>query len=56
MDWTQQPSERARPSPTIRIGVLGLFAGQVARAKLTVKLTDLAGNSETEKLRMRLKR
>ena len=23
---TQQPSKRARPSPTIRVGVLGLFA------------------------------
>ena len=33
-----------------------LKRGEKAKAKLTVKLTDRAGNSETEKLRVRLKR
>ena len=33
-----------------------LKRGKKATAKLTVKLTDLAGNSETEKLRVKLKR
>ena len=34
----------------------GAQRGEKATAKLTVKLTDLAGNTETEKLRVRLKR
>ena len=33
-----------------------LKRGEKAKAKLTVKLTDRAGNTETEKLRVRLKR
>ena len=33
-----------------------LKRGKKATAKLTVKLTDVAGNSETEKLRVKLKR
>ena len=33
-----------------------LNRGEKAKAKVTVKLTDLAGNRETEKLRVRLKR
>ena len=33
-----------------------LKRGEKAKAKLTVKLTDLAGNTETEKLRVRLRR
>ena len=33
-----------------------LKRGEKAKARLSVKLTDLAGNRETEKLRVRLKR
>ena len=36
--------------------VAALKRGEKATAKVTVKLTDRAGNRETEKLRVRLKR
>ena len=48
---------RLRPKPKAAKKVAGaLRRGKKAEAKVSVKLTDAAGNSETEKLRVRLKR
>lgn len=59
IDLTRGETKRLKLSPKkkgARKIVAALKRGQVARAKLTVKLTDPAGNRETEKLRVRLKR
>jgi hypothetical protein len=56
----QQPSKRTRPLPPKKAQAkriaTALKRGEKAKAKVTVKLTDLAGNTETAKLRVRLKR
>ena len=49
---TLEPRKKAQAT----LIAAALKRGKKATAKLTVKLTDLAGNSETEKLSVRLKR
>ena len=57
VDAGESETLRLRPKPKAAKKVAGaLRRGRKTEAKVSVKLTDAAGNSETEKLRVRLKR